>query len=344
MRAVEIRSGFGLENLVLVDRAEPTVGPGQVKVRVRATSLNYRDYRTVQGTYNPRMALPKVPLSDGAGDVVEVGPEVKSVRVGDRVAATFFQQWSDGPLPEGVNASALGGDLNGMLAEFVVLDEAGVIPFPTHLSHEEAACLPCAALTAWCALFEYRAIRPGQTVLVQGTGGVSVFATQFAKMAGARVVMVSGSDDKIARAKTLGVDHSINYRTTAKWGTEVRKWAESGTGAGGSVGGVDHVIEVGGTGTLGESLKAIRAGGVISMIGVLDGIAGEVAIGPILHKAVTIQGIFVGSRAMFTRMNAAISQHQLRPVVGMTYPMEQIRTALELMAGGGHFGKIVVRV
>jgi NADPH:quinone reductase-like Zn-dependent oxidoreductase len=325
---------FGLDQLALADRPDPRPGPGQVLVRVRAVSLNYRDLLVARGQYNPRMPLPRVPCSDAAGEVAAVGEGVASVKPGDRVCGTFFQGWEDGELTEAAARTALGGDLDGVLAEQVVLDERGVIPFPAHLSFEEAATLPCAALTAWHALtvgFD----PAGKTVLLQGTGGVSIFALQFAKALGARVLITSSHDDKLARALQMGADAGTNYKTNPDWD----KWARQQSGGTG----VDLVVEVGGAGTLERSVKAVRYGGRVALIGVLAAGGGVNPVG-ILMRAVRVQGIFVGSRAMFGSMNRLIEERQLRPVVDRVFPFERAADAFRHLESAGHFGKVVIAV
>ncbi len=333
MRQAVIESGFGIERVVWREAEEPQPGPGQVLVRVRATSLNYRDYLVAMGHYNPKMPLPRVPLSDGAGEIAAVGAGVGDWAVGDRVAGIFMQTWLDGPYREGYGKSALGGAIDGMLADLVVLDAQGLVAIPDHLSFAEAATLPCAAVTAWNALFESGNVKPGDTVLVQGSGGVSVFALQFAKAAGARVIATSSQPAKMERLRAMGADWVLNYKQEPEWGKVIAK-----------AGGVDHVVEVGGIGSLEQSIVAVRAGGHVSVIGVLTGVAGSINIAPILHKHLHIQGIYVGSRAMFQNLNRALAQNQLRPVIDSVYPTAQIQEALRHMAGAGHFGKIAVEL
>jgi NADPH:quinone reductase-like Zn-dependent oxidoreductase len=306
-----------------------------VLIRVKALSLNYRDLLVVKGLYNPRMRLPAVPFSDGAGEVVAVGDGVTRVKVGDRVAGIFMQKWLDGGIDEAKAKSSLGGGAEGMLAELVALHEDGVVRLPEHLTDEEAATLPCAAVTAWHALVTAGKLKTGDSVLTQGTGGVSIFALQFARMHGARVIATSSSDEKLARVKQMGASDGINYKTTPDWDKRVLELT-------GGVG-VDHVVEVGGAGTLGRSLKAVRMGGMVALIGVLSG-GGEVNPMPILMKNVRVQGIYVGSRAMFEAMNRAIALHQMRPVIDRVFPFAQVKDALRHMESGAHFGKICVRV
>jgi NADPH:quinone reductase-like Zn-dependent oxidoreductase len=335
MKVFEIKDSFGIDNLVLAERPQPSPGHGQVMVKVRAVSLNYRDLLVVKGFYNPKRLLPLIPFSDGAGDVVAVGEAVTRVKVGDRVAGIFMQAWLEGELTEAKTKSALGGDIDGMLAECVVLHQDGVVRIPDHLSYEESAALPCAAVTAWHALIE-NDLKPGESVLVLGTGGVSLFALQFARLAGARVIITSRSEEKLARAKELGAADCINYQSVPAWSDRVRELT------GGA--GVDLVVEVGGAGTLPQSLRAVRVGGRISLIGVLTGTSGEINPLPIVMKKISVRGIFVGSREMFEAMNRAMSLNDLRPVVDRVFFFEEAREALRYMESGGHFGKICIRI
>lgn len=335
MQVFELRNGFGIDALTLTERPEPKPGRGQVLVKVRAVSLNYRDLMVTKGTYNPKMPLPRIPCSDGAGEVVEIGDGVTRVKVGERVASTFFQQWTEGAVIAEKAKTTLGGDLDGMLTEYALLSEQGVIPIPADYSFEEAATLPCAAVTAWNALVTTGNVQPGDNVVVQGTGGVSIFALQFARMAGARVIATSSSDEKLARVKALGASDLINYKSTPKWDEGVRA-ATGGVGA-------DHIVEVGGAGTLPASLRAVKLGGHISLIGVLSG-GGEFNPLPVLMKNVRLQGIFVGSRAVFEHMNRAIALNGIRPVIDRVFEFKEAREALRHMESGAHFGKICIRV
>jgi NADPH:quinone reductase-like Zn-dependent oxidoreductase len=336
MRAQELQNAFGIDSLTPVGRPEPRPGPREVLIKVRACSLNYRDLMMVKGVYNPKLRLPFVPLSDGAGEVAAVGEGVTRVKVRDRVAGAFMPGWVAGEPTEARAKTALGGGGTGMLAEFVVLPEDGVVPVPPHLTHEDAATLPCAAVTAWHALVTEGHVKAGDTVLTQGTGGVSLFALQFARLLGARVIATSSSDAKLERVRALGASDGINYKTTPDWDKKARELT-------GEVG-VDHVVEVGGAGTLGRSLRAVRYGGRVSLIGVLAGGSAELNTLPMLMKNVCVQGIFVGSREMFEAMNRAIALHQLRPVVDRVFPFEQVREALRYMESGAHFGKVCIRV
>jgi NADPH:quinone reductase-like Zn-dependent oxidoreductase len=334
VKAFQVTGSFGLDNLKLVDLPEPQPGPGQVLVRMRAASLNFRDLVVIKGGYGPRQTLPRIPLSDGAGEVLAVGAGVSRVKAGDRVVGCFAPAWLDGPLTQEKVDSSLGCYVEGVLAEHVILQAESLLPVPAHLSYEEAATLPCAALTAWNALFVADHLLPGSTVLVQGTGGVSLFALQFARLAGARVIVTSSSDQKLERARQLGAFAGINYKTTPDWDKEARKLTD-GRGA-------DHIVEVGGAGTFNRSLACVRMGGTITMIGVLAGASAEIRTTLILFRTVRVQGIFVGSRAMFEEMNRAISTHGLRPVIDRAFPLTEAPQALRHMESGSHFGKIVL--
>lgn len=335
MKAQRFVDGFGYENLRVMERPDPVPGPGQAVVQVRACSLNYRDLVLAKGGYGRAVKLPITPLSDGAGEVIQVGPGVTRVKPGDRVCGIFMQRWLDGGPDDEKAASALGGAMDGMLQERVCLDAEGLVPFPEHFSFEEAATLPCAAVTAWNALFHSGQLKPGETVLVQGTGGVSVFALQFAKMAGARVIATSSSDAKLQRVRSMGADEVINYKTSPEWDKDVRSFT-NGVG-------VDHIVEVGGAGTLPVSVKAVRRGGHIALIGVLTG-AGEMDPRPILIKSIRLQGLYVGSRKMFEEMNRAITLSRLKPVIDRVFPFEEAGEAMRYLESGAHFGKVVIRL
>jgi len=336
MHAYEIQAGFGLDKLVRVERPDPTPGPMQVRVRVKATSLNARDLMMVEGRYNPRQKLPLIPNSDAAGVVDAVGPGVTRVKPGDRVMGLFAQAWSAGEPTRAAQVSTLGGPLDGALADTVLLHEDGAVPTPAYLSDEEAATLPCAAVTAWSALVTYGALKAGDTVLLQGTGGVSIFALQIARLMGARIIITSSRDDKLARARELGAHETINYVSTPDWDKAARALT-------GGVG-VDHVVEVGGAGTFEKSLRSVRPGGTVSVIGVLSGGAGAVPLTSILMQNLRVQGIFVGHRQGFEALNRAFTQHQVRPVVDRVFAFEEARAAFEHLKSGAHFGKVVIRV
>jgi NADPH:quinone reductase-like Zn-dependent oxidoreductase len=333
MRAWQV-SAFGIDSLDFVERPTPEPGPGEVLVSVRAVSLNRRDLMVVKGLYNPKMKLPRIPCSDAAGEVVGVGPGVTAWKPGDRAAGIFMQNWLEGPLTPPKARGALGGDIDGVLADYVLFKEQGLVGIPEHLSFQEAATLPCAAVTAWNALASVE-IKPGSTVLIQGTGGVSIFALQFARLKGARVLGISSSDEKLERATALGLDAGLNYGDNPDWD----RWAHDQTGGDG----VDLVVEVGGLGTLTRSLRAIRMGGTVAQIGVLAAGAETIPLGLIFHKWSRIQGIYVGSRRDFQDMNRAISLAELRPV-GEEFEWTQAREVLERMEEGSHFGKMVLTV
>jgi NADPH:quinone reductase-like Zn-dependent oxidoreductase len=325
---------FGIDKLELIEKETVQPSLGQVLVHIHAISLNYRDLMVVQGHYNPRLALPRVPCSDGAGEVVAVGAGVTQWKPGDRVCGIFMQNWLEGPPSAAKSKGALGGDIDGMLATEVVLSEAGLVRIPGHLSYEEAATLPCAAVTAWNALFKSAATQPGDTVLIQGTGGVSIFALQFAKLAGARVLGISSSDAKLERAKALGLDAGLNYRDNPDW----EKWAYEQTGGEG----VDLVVDVGGADSLARSVRAARLGGTIAQIGVLAGANTGVDIRPLHAKLIRLHGIYVGSRADFLAMNKAIALAGLKPVIGSVFRFGEAPAALRQMEAATHFGKIVI--
>ena len=336
MKLFEIRDSFGLDNLKPAERPTPEPRPDEVLIRVRAVSLNYRDLLVVQGKYNPRMKLPRVPLSDGAGEIVSVGAEVTGWKPGERVVAPFFPAWLNGELTGPAAASALGGDVDGMLREFITIRADALLSIPDHLSYEQAAALPCAAVTAWNGLFVSGHLKPGQTLLLQGTGGVSLFGLQFGKIAGANIILLSSSDAKLERARALGADHTINYKSTPDWEKEIHKITNGR--------GVDLTLEVGGTGTLSKTLKATTYAGQVSLIGVLTGISGDVQIAPVLHKAITIRGIYVGSRTIFESMNRAIAQHKIEPIIDQVFSFDQALDAFRHLESAQHFGKIVIRI
>lgn len=335
MKVYEINGEFGLDFLARRERPVPVPAAGEVLVRLAAASINYRDLLTVKGQLGSHKSLPLIPLSDGAGQIVALGEGVSDFKIGDRVAGIFFQKWLEGEITPRKFSSALGGALDGVLAEYVAFDESGVVRIPDHLSDEEAAALPCAAVTAWNALVSQGRLQAGDTVLVQGTGGVSIFAIQFARMFGARVILTSSSDEKLARARALGASDLINYRSTPDWDARVLELTAGN--------GVDHVVEVGGAGTLNRSLNAVRMGGTISMIGVLTGVSAEINTSAILRKSVRVQGIYVGSREMFEAMNRAIALQEMRPVIDRVFPFEEAPAALSYMETGTHFGKIAIR-
>jgi NADPH:quinone reductase-like Zn-dependent oxidoreductase len=341
MHAYPVRQ-FGIDHLRKIDLPTPQTAPGTVLIKVHAVSLNYRDLLMVKGLYNPKMALPRIPCSDGAGEVVAVGEGTSRVKIGDRVCGIFMQRWLDSPLTAEKSKDALGGDTDGMLTEYALLHEQGVVRFPEHLSYEEASTLPCAGVTAWNALHHagdpVNPAQPGETVVIQGTGGVSIFALQFGKLLGVRVLGTSSSEEKLSRARSLGLDEGCNYKERPDWS----KWISETTANKGA----DRIIEVGGAGTFGQSLRAARVGGTIAQIGILSGAstADPIVLTPILHKQLRVQGIYVGSQVMFEQMNAAITKARLHPIVDKVFDFSQSAEAFAHMESASHFGKIVIRV
>jgi len=335
MRAYEI-SEFGIDKLAVTERELPVPAAGEVLVKFHAFSLNYRDVMVVSGTYNPRMKLPAVPFSDGAGAVVAVGEGVTKWKVGERVSPIVIQGWIDGePSAEKAKTAIGAGGFDGVLREYGAFSEHSVVRIPERLSFEEAAALPCAAVTAWNALVVSGKIKAGDTVLTLGTGGVSVFAVQIAKHFGARVISTSSSDEKLERIRELGADETINYKTREDWDKAVLELTDGR--------GVDHVVEVGGTGTLTKSVRAVRVGGHIALIGALD-MAGEFNPIPVFMKGIRVQGIFVGSQEMFEGLNSMIDSSEVTPVIDRVFDFEEAREALHYMESGSHFGKIVIKI
>jgi NADPH:quinone reductase-like Zn-dependent oxidoreductase len=314
----------------------PEPSPNQVVVAIKAVSLNYRDLLVVTGRYGSSLQKPLVIASDGAGEVIAVGEAVTEFKPGDRVAGTFFQGWIDGHFEYSYTKSALGGAINGALTTYKVFEQEGLIHLPEHLTYEEGATLPCAAVTAWHAMVPAANVKSGDTVLLLGTGGVSIFGLQFAKMHGARAIITSSSDEKLARAKKLGADEVINYKTTPDWAKEVKRLTD-GKGA-------DLVLEVGGAGTFQQSLRAVRFGGQVSLIGVLTGVNESLNIGAILHGNIRVQGIYVGSVAMFKSMNRAIAVNRLKPVIDKVFSLAQTKEAIRHLESAQHFGKLVISV
>jgi len=336
MRVFQIDGAWDFDHLTLGTRPEPRPGPGQLLLRMRAASLNYRDLLVpLRGYGSHTGSLPLIPISDGVGEVVEVGAGVTRFSVGDRVCPTFSQRWIAGELTLERVSRSLGGPIDGVMAELMVVPEDGAVAAPAHLSDEQAATLPCAALTAWSAIVTEGRIRPGERVLVQGTGGVALFALQFAKLAGAHVTVISSSDEKIARARALGADAAINYVGTPEWAKASRD-ITGGTG-------FDHILELGGEKTLPQSLRCIRAGGTISMIGVLSGSTMTTPLGLIVTRQVRLQGITVGNRDGFEAMARAISQHRIEPVIDRVFPFEALKEAMAHLRSGAHFGKVCIR-
>ena len=335
MRQYQFDVVDGAVSLVMKEVDRPVPGANEVLVRVRATSLNRRDLSILESQYgggSPQTGL--VPLSDGAGEVIGVGSGVSRFAVGDRVAGIFFERWIDGRPSALTNASARGGAIDGMLSEMIVSHEDGLVEIPEHLSFEEAATLPCAGVTAWNALFKHGGLAEGDFVLLEGTGGVSIFGLQFSVAAGARPIITSSSDAKLVRARELGAYGTVNYRTNAEWQDEVRTITGNE--------GVTHVLEVGGEETLPRAMQALGYGAHIAIIGGLSGFANNMPLGSFVGRGTTVTGIYVGSREDFEAMNAFITEHQLRPIIDRVFPLEDAPAAYEYMANGSHLGKIVI--
>jgi NADPH:quinone reductase-like Zn-dependent oxidoreductase len=333
-QAVRTTGGTSIDQLIFDSVEVPEPGAGEVLVAIKAVSLNYRDLAVVTGRYPRNAAEPTIIASDSAGEVIAVGDGVTAFRQGDRVAGSFFQKWIAGPYAREYGASALGGAIPGVLTQFRVFDQAGLVRIPEHFSFQEGATLPCAGLTAWNALVPSMHVQAGDTVLLLGTGGVSIFGLQFAKLHGARVIITSSSDEKLARAKALGADETINYKTTPEWDKEVLRLTAGR--------GVDMVLEVGGGETFTRSMNSVRASGQMAVIGVLSGVAGTIPVGLIGIQTLSVRGIFVGSVAMFEDMNRSITANQLRPVIDRVFPFEQSVDALRYLQSAQHFGKIVI--
>ncbi len=332
MKIYEIGSGEGLDALKTAQRDTPKPGPGEILVKMKASSVNFRDLLMIKNASVIGIAEGRIPNSDGAGIVEEIGEGVTSFKAGDRVVGCFFQNWEDGPIGNTVMQTALGGPIDGVLAEYVILKENGALPVPEGLSFEEAATLPCAAVTAWNCLIEKGGARAGNTALILGTGGVSVFSQQIAAVSGIRTIATSSSNEKLDRIKALGANDLINYRENPDWEKQVLDLTDGH--------GVDVVIEVGGAGTLPKSIESVRVGGTVSLVGVLTG--GQIDPTSIMRKSVKLQGIYVGPRAMFRKLLQAVDTQDIKPVIEQTVPFDDALEAYRLMESGAHFGKIVI--
>jgi NADPH:quinone reductase-like Zn-dependent oxidoreductase len=336
VRVFQVEDDWSMENVRINTRPDPQPGPGQVRLRMKGSAVNYRDLLVPVRGYGSRMkALPLIMLSDGLGIVESMGDGVTQLEIGDRVCPLFFQSWVNGAPNKKRLSLSLGSELDGTMAQFMVLPELGVAQAPVHLDDMEAASLGTAAVTAWRALVTEGRITAGDKVLVQGTGGVSLFALQIAKMLDAVVIATSSSDDKLSRVRMMGADETINYRKVPEWGKLAREIA------GGE--GIDHIIEVGGHGTLQQSLRAVRAGGTISLIGVLSGGNMDLPLGPVVTRHIRLQAITVGSREDFTQMATAMTRRKLRPVIDRVFAFEDLRAALDYLSAGRHFGKICIK-
>ncbi len=335
MRVFQVEGDWGMENLKLSQRPEPQAGPGQVLVRMKASSLNYRDLVVPERGYGSYTGtLPLIPVSDGAGVVCDIGPGVSRVAVGDRVCPTYFQNWIGGEPDLERLTQSLGGPIDGTMTEIMCLSEQGVVKTPAHLSDAEAASLPCAALTAWSALTSASHIKPGDRVLVQGCGGVALFAVQFAKLLGAHVTVITSSDERMEKVRQLGADETINYRAVPEWAKATRE-ITSGRG-------YDLIVELGGEKTLPQSLRCIRAGGTIAMIGILSGSAMATSLGLIITRQVRLQGVTVGHRDGFEAMIRAMNQHKIKSTVDRTFEFEALKEAMAYLRSGAQFGKVCI--
>ena len=335
MKAFELTE-FGIDRLQQVTMDDPAPGPGQVLVKLNAASINYRDFMICAGQFAPPEDLPIVPLSDGAGEIVAVGERVTSLGVGDHVMPLFFPHWMSGDALGDERAVSTGLEADGCLREYGVFDEHSVVKIPAHLSDEQAACFPCAGLTAWSALVEVSSVQPGDTVLVLGTGGVAIFALQFAKALGARVIVTSGSDEKLERARTLGADDLINYKAVPEWGAAAKALTDGR--------GVDIVIEIGGTNTLGQSFRAVRRGGHIPVIGALAGAQMDILVYDLIMTNAHVHGISVGHRQGCEAMMGFADQHGIFPVIDQTYGFDEAADAIRDIDKGEHFGKLTVMI
>jgi NADPH:quinone reductase-like Zn-dependent oxidoreductase len=336
LKCYEIQGPNGIDGLALVDKPVPEPGQGEVLVRLKAATLNYRDLLTVKGGYGSRQKFPLVPVSDGAGVIERVGPGVREFAQGDRVIGSFFESWISGEPSEAKMRANLGGAVDGVLSEYRIFPKHALVRTPEHLSDVEAAALPCAGLTAWSGVVKLGGVKPGQTVLTQGTGGVSLFALQFAKMCGARVMATSSSDAKIERLKQLGADFTLNYKATPDWGKKAREWSGRG---------VDLVVEVGGVGTLNESIRATRIGGTIAFIGVLAGPPKSDSRLPLMvMQQQRLQGVTVGSVEDLQAMADAIAASRMMPVIDKIFSFDQVKQAFAHMESGAHFGKVAIAI
>jgi NADPH:quinone reductase-like Zn-dependent oxidoreductase len=334
MKTWRVVAGSGIDALALAEERLAAPGPGQVRVRLRAATLNFRDLMVVRGPYPVSTKDPMVPGSDGAGEVVEVGTGVTRFKAGDRVTTSFFPNWVDGRMTRAGIAGSLGGGDNGTFAEEILLDERALVATPKHLDFAQGAALTCAGTTAWNALFISGGLKPGSTVLLLGTGGVSMWALQLAKAAGLKVIITSSSDEKLARARVMGADAGINYTQVPEWGAEVRKLTEGE--------GVDLVLEVGGEKTFAQSLAAVRMQGSIMVIGGVTGLGGTMVPRSLVGVAVRMQGVFVGSRTMHEDLARFVETAQIRPVIDRVFPGSELPGALHYFAAGRHFGKVAV--
>lgn len=336
MRAWQLVDGFGIDNLKLVDVAFASLTSTQVRVKIHACSLNYRDLMVVRGQYNPKQTLPLIPLSDGAGEVVEIGSAVTDFKLGDRVCATFSQKWCHGVATKEAYQNTLGSPLAGMLSESRVCDQTGLIKFPDYLSYEEASTLPCAGVTAFNAIAYQSGLKALDTVLIEGTGGVSLFALQFSKAFGINCIVLSSSHEKLAKAKSIGAHQGINYKDVADWSAAVLDLT-AGLG-------VDAVVEVGGAKTLSRAIASVKKGGVVCVIGVLTGAEEALNLRPILMNNLRLQGIFVGAKSVFVAMNRVLAHAKIHPIIDSIFDFADARKAFYYLESAQHFGKVCIKV
>ncbi|KUJ62854.1 NADPH:quinone oxidoreductase [Flavobacteriaceae bacterium CRH] len=336
MKAYQISENYSIETLKKVDKSYRKPLPNEILIQIKAVSLNYRDLLVIRGIDKWKPPVGRIPVSDGVGIVMEIGNQVTEISINDRVAGLFFPNWMDGKLSDEKLLHSLGGNASdGMLQEYVILKENEVIKVPDYLTNEEAATLPCAAITAWHGLVEKGNIKSGDTVLIQGTGGVSLFSMQFALALGAEVILLSGSDDKLERAKKMGVNHLINYKNVPNWENEVMQ-ITNGIGA-------KHIVEVVGSDHINKSIEAVALDGTISVIGIMDGLKGNINTAQLMSKQIKLQGINVGSKEMFSRMNEMLHIKQIHPIIDTTFLFEDTIEALKKLESGSHFGKIVIK-
>ncbi|WP_372370194.1 NAD(P)-dependent alcohol dehydrogenase [Candidatus Uabimicrobium sp. HlEnr_7] len=334
MKSVQIQDSFGIDHLQFSDCSQKEIADDEVEIRVEAVSLNYRDLLMVKGLYNPKQPLPLVPCSDGAGIVSSVGSCVESLKVGDKVTTVFAPQWQSGTPTLIQMRNTIGGPKDGALTQRFVTSSSHVLKSPPHLTYAQASTLPCAAVTAWNALVEVGKIKAGDKVLIQGTGGVALFALQFSKMFGAETIVLSSSEEKLQRVKELGASHTINYKKNPEWSKIVKSY----------VGNVDIIIELGGAETLQQSLRVCRPGGTIALIGILSGTAPKINLLPIIMNKLNVCGIFVGSQNCFEEMNKAIAFHKLEPIIDKTFAFGEVKKAFEYIESASHFGKICIHL
>jgi|SRR5579871_1298035 len=336
MRAWQIEGAFGFDNLQQVELTPSPIMDNEIRVKIHACSLNFRDLMVIKGQYNPKQKLPLIPLSDGAGEVIEVGPLVTSFKTGDRVCGTFSQTWCHGLPTADCMRTTLGSPLDGMLQESRIFKEEGLVKFPDYLSFEEAATLPCAALTAFNAIAHQSNLRPGDTVLLEGTGGVSLFALQFAHAFKMKSIIISSSQEKLAKAKEMRADHCINYTENTEWQNQVLEYTQGL--------GVDAVVEVGGAQTLGRAISSVKKGGTVCVIGVLSGSGNSIDLRPLLMNNIRLQGIFVGPKTLFLAMNRVLSHAKIHPVIDRVFSFNETPKALAYLESAHHFGKVCIKV